>query len=82
VDTKIGPVLKTVAKPIYKFSPSCGPNTNRNSIEFTLLTQTWSMIKSSQAKLLQITPNVKILKGLGAIKLKEQIKSAPEWLNE
>ena len=29
-----------------------------------------------------IKPNVKILRGLGAIKLREKEKLAPEWLNE
>jgi len=29
-----------------------------------------------------IVPNVKILRGLGAIKLREQNKTAPKWLNE
>ena len=40
------------------------------------------MWKKNNKNFQQIKPNVKILRGLGAIKLREQNKLAPEWLNE
>ena len=41
--------------------------------------ETW---KKNNRNFQWIKPNVKILRGLGAIKLREQEKPAPEWLNE
>jgi len=40
------------------------------------------MWKKNNKNFQWIKPNVKILRGLGAIKLKEKEKLAPEWLNE
>jgi len=40
------------------------------------------MWKKNNKNFQWIKPNIKILRGLGAIKLKEKEKLAPEWLNE
>jgi len=40
------------------------------------------MWKKNNKNFQWIKPNVKILRGLGAIKLKEKEKLAPEWLNK
>ena len=43
VGTEVGPVLKTMAKPIHKYTEN-----NENSIKFSLSTQTWRVIKLSR----------------------------------
>jgi len=40
------------------------------------------MWKKNNKNFQWIKPNVKILRGLGATKLREKEKLAPEWLNE
>ena len=48
----------------------------------TIWQEAEEMWKKNNRNFQWIKPNVKILRGLGAIKLREKEKLAPEWLNE